>query len=198
MKIFLIRHGETSANVEKKFAGFLDVPLNERGKEQAKVVSDKLKNEKIDAIYSSDLSRAFETAKSIASVHPVEIQSVPDLRELNFGLWEGKSYLDLQGEHSEDLKKWIEDYESFVIPEGESVLMLYQRVSEFFDKMKEKHGENSNQTVLLVAHGGVIQALLSHISYQNISGYWKFSIDNCGVNLVEYVMGYPVIKKLNA
>ncbi len=197
MNVFFIRHGETYANAEKKFAGFWDVSLNENGKKQAASVGERLSNVKINKIYASDLVRAHDTAKAIAAHHQLEVQLEPRLREMNFGDWEQKSFSDLRKESPDAMEKWINAYDTFKVPGGESVSELYHRASAAYDAIIGAHDINSDENVAIVAHGGVIQALLSHLCYKDISGYWRFAIDNCGINRVEYVMGYPVIKKIN-
>lgn len=198
MNVYLVRHGQTFANAEKKFAGIWDVALNEIGIEQAKKASEKLKHIKFDKIFASDLQRAFHTATYIAEPHQMEVVPFPAFREINFGDWEGKTYEEIKALDKDGMSKWIADYQSFDAHGGESVEAVYQRTSKAFDEIIASYDKNSEANVLIVAHGGVIQTLLTHICYGDLSGYWRFGIDNCGVNRVEYVMGYAVIKSLNA
>lgn len=198
MNIYFVRHGESVANEQKRFAGVWDVPLNEKGVMQAQQAGEKLKNLTFEGIYASDLKRAFHTAEHIAAHHKTDITPMPAFREVNFGSWEGKTYAEIKALDQDGLDKWIEDYKTFAAHGGESVCDVYKRTSEAYEALVKKHGKNSNANILIVAHGGVIQTLLSHICYGDLSGYWRFGVDNCGISRVEYVMGYAVVKTLNA
>lgn len=197
MTIYLIRHGETTANVSKIFAGISDVALTEKGITQAIRVAEKLKGIKLDALYSSDLMRAIDTAKSIADLQNIEIQSLNAFREMNFGVWEGMRFSEIQASDPDRLQKWFDDFEHFVVPGGESVKEMFERVTEAYNGIIMQYGMDSHRQIAIVAHGGVIQALLSYLCFGNVSGYWKFRVDNCGLNKIEYVMGQPVIQALN-
>ncbi len=196
MNVYLVRHGQTYANAEQKFAGIWDVSLNEIGEAQARRASEKLNAVTFDKIYASDLKRAFNTAEAIAN--GADIEPTPAFRELNFGNWEKKTIAEIKAMDQDGFFEWVKAYETFNAHGGESVTELYERVSAAYDAIVAAHGEDSDKNVLIVAHGGVIQALMSHICYGNISGYWRFRIDNCGINRVEYVMGYPVVRQINA
>lgn len=197
MTFYFIRHGETYANREKRFAGITDVPLSPLGEEQALEVGEKLKHIKIDAVYTSDLLRAKCTAKAIVKHHDVAMVETSELREMNFGIWEGKTFEEIKKEMPEKLDEWFKTFEKFDVPGGESVLDMYTRVVAFYEQILETHHSGGDSTVVIVAHGGVIQALLSYLMFKDLSGYWRFSVQNCGVNKIEYVMGMPVIKGIN-
>lgn len=197
MFIYLIRHGETFANVAKEFAGITDVALTENGKEQAKEAMSKLSNVAFDHVYSSDLIRAHHTALKICEAQSIQPMPLKELREMNFGIWEGKTFKEIQKSDPERLNSWFVDFENFKVPEGESVKEMFERVTNAYKKIIEPHSLDSDTKIAIVAHGGVIQALLSYLCYENESGYWKFKIDNCGINKIEYVMGYPVIQGIN-
>lgn len=197
MIVYFIRHGETTANATKTFAGVSDVDLTEKGIEQAKQASEKLKDIKLDAIYSSDLKRAVETAKYIADKQALTVQSNRLFREMNFGIWEGKQFAEIKASAPERLQMWFDDFENFVVPEGESVKEMFERVTEAYKHLIAKHGIDTDVQIAIVAHGGVIQALLSFLCFNNVSGYWKFKVENCGINKIEYVMGDSIIQALN-
>ncbi len=197
MTIYIIRHGETLANKEKRFAGITDVPLTPFGEEQAKQVGIKLKDVSLEAIYCSDLSRAHQTATHIQSHHQVPLTTDARFREMNFGMWEGLTFEEIKRNHANELDQWFKNFATYVVPEGESVSHVYNRVSLAYEGLLSEHGKDSKKNIAIVAHGGVIQALLSYILYGNIDGYWRFGIDNCGLTKIEYVMGMPVLKSLN-
>jgi len=114
----LIRHGQTQWNVLQKYQGQTDIPLNNTGREQAAKLAALLKQESIEAIYCSDLSRAMETAKIISSFHTVEPVSDPRWREFNFGHWEGLTYREIDHAFPEEARNWFEDTRHFKVPGG--------------------------------------------------------------------------------
>lgn len=197
MKIYLIRHGETTANDEKRFAGVLNVNLTEKGVGQAVLTGEKLKEIAFDAIYSSDLIRAQETARLISTHQAVSPVILPSLREMNFGIWEGLKMAEIKEKDGELINQWFVDFEHFVVPEGESVKEMFERVTEAYNKIIAPYSKDDDIKIAIVAHGGVIQALMSYLCFGDNTGYWKFRIENCGIAIVEYVMGYPVIRALN-
>jgi len=198
MKVYFVRHGETYANASKCFAGHWDVDLTDKGKIQACDVAEKLKTHVFEKIYVSDLKRAKETAEAIL-VHHQDITPVvtPALREMNFGRWEHKSFSEIKKNEGALLKKWFADFQHFKVPEGESVLELYTRVVAAYEEMIAGADTESDTHFLVVAHGGVIQCLLSYLCFGDVSGYWRFRIDNCKVNYIEYAMGMPVVQGIN-
>jgi len=197
MHVYLIRHGETTANFESLFAGVLDVELTEKGIQQAQNACEKLKNISFDAIYCSDLKRAVHTATIIAAPHNIEVVKLAALQEMNFGIWEGKTIHEIRETSERLFNNWIVDYENFKVPEGESVKELFERVTNAYKRIIESYDIESTANIAIVAHGGVIQVLLSYLCYGDNSGYWRFRIENCGINKIEYVMKYPVIQGVN-
>lgn len=156
MKIIITRHGETEENKTGIIQGHLPGKLSDEGISQAKKVSLRLKDEKIDYIFSSDLARASDTAKEIAKFHPnTPIQFVEDLRERHFGEFQGKNKTDLGwGENSH-----ASFYET--IKGGETMKELYGRAEKFLHKIISKHYKD---TVLLVGHNGINKALIAIIT----------------------------------
>ncbi len=197
MNIYLIRHGETYANENSQFAGFWDVELNERGKIQAEIVAGKLKDIEFDKIFVSDLQRAKDTCDAIARNRTVTPIVSENLREMNFGNWEGLKFQEIKEKDPELLQQWFDDYKHFKVPNGESTAEMYHRVTQFFKSVVSDYNIEDDVNLLFVAHGGVIQSLLSYLCYDALEGYWRFHIENCGVNRIEYVMGMPVVKAIN-
>ena len=197
MNVYFIRHGETHANENHQFAGFWDVDLTERGRMQAEIVSDKLRDIHFHKIFSSDLIRARRTCEPIARCRAVEPLYTEALREMNFGSWEGLTFGEIKANYPELLDKWFKSYDDFQVPSGESTKQMYRRVIDFYKKNVLEDERDKDINILFVAHGGVIQAILSHLCYGDVSGFWRFQVDNCSINRVEYVMGYPVIKSIN-
>ena len=115
MRLILVRHGATE---NLKYNGVTDVPLSRNGYLQAELIKRRLEKEPIRKIYTSDLSRAVETAKTINLPHGVEIEIEPDLREINFGLWEGLSFPEISTRYKEQFGMWMKEAIDFRFPEG--------------------------------------------------------------------------------
>ena len=166
-KLYLVRHGQTKWNAEKRFQGSMDIPLNETGREQAQEASKKLSEIPFVAVYSSHLQRARETAEILKGdrSHPIQIEE--DLREGSFGSLEGQSYAehspwdDLHHlSHEERLHhKWVEDQES--------AHEVMERVIPCLKKIAIAH---ENREVLIVTHGGVMRTLLTVLEGRDWTG----------------------------
>ncbi len=144
MIVWLVRHGETDWNTEGRFQGWTDVPLNETGRAQAERLGNVLANTEFDGVWSSDLTRAADTAR-IAIGEPVIDQR---LRELDFGDLEGAIWDELDGE----IRSALKEFESFQSPGGESGAAFVERVFDFLDDLDPgRH--------VVFAHGGVIRLI---------------------------------------
>eukprot|EP00730_Choanoeca_flexa_P003223 TRINITY_DN11332_c0_g1_i1.p1 TRINITY_DN11332_c0_g1~~TRINITY_DN11332_c0_g1_i1.p1 ORF type:complete len:213 (+),score=2.30 TRINITY_DN11332_c0_g1_i1:95-733(+) len=178
----LVRHGETDWNLEHRLQGHTDIPLNERGLKQAKAAGSGLVDTHFDATYASDLSRAFDTAVTIcqAGGHPMPI-SDERLRERSLGVCEthvrGKPVPDHLG-----LWSHLKDPD-YVIPDGESLRQFSKRVIE---RMQEIARQHPGQSVLVVAHGGVLTVLLHHILGIPLGHSRHFAITNASINKVSW------------
>ncbi len=152
MKLILTRHGETVENVEGVTQGHLPGKLTELGIEQAKKLALRLKNEKIDAIYSSDLARAADTAKEIAKFHPsTPVKFTKELRERNWGEFQGKNRKDIFWAKKGDIKNYTEP------KNGEKPKDLFKRAKKFLKYLFNKHKKG---TILLMGHGGINKSLI--------------------------------------
>lgn len=151
--LWLVRHGATDWSEARRLTGWRDIPLNERGLAQAKELRAQLAQEKFDSVWSSDLSRASQTA-SITAGAP---QTDQRLREINFGSLEGLMWADLDPV----LQQQFIEFDHFEAPNGESVSGLRGRVTEFLDELSEG-------VHLVVTHGGVIRTLLREIGDDRI------------------------------
>jgi broad specificity phosphatase PhoE len=159
-QLFLIRHGESTGNVEQRFTGWLDVPLTSRGEAQASACGKRLqKSGPFDAIYASDLIRARETAFGIAKELPFDpgkITLTPALREKSAGVFSGVNFEEAQRNHPDLWEALMERRWDYALPEGESNQHVSQRVKAFFDEIVALH---KGKKILCVSHG----ITLSHI-----------------------------------
>ncbi|MCL6560770.1 MAG: alpha-ribazole phosphatase [Firmicutes bacterium] len=182
-RVYLVRHGETEWNALMKFQGQTDVPLSDRGREQAELLGRRLAGEKFQGFYSSDLKRALETAKIIASPHRQEIKTVPQLRELNFGSWEGLTVQEIKESFGEELKRWWESPLTTRIPGGETLAEMVERNVTALKKIVERHqGEN----VAVVSHGGSIRSIVASVLGIDLNKYWRLRLDNACLNIIDF------------
>lgn len=182
-KIILVRHGETIWNKELRFQGHRDIPLSEKGQEQAAKLSARLSAENIDAFYASDLSRALETAGIVAKPHGREVLPVPELRETNFGKWEGMTYNEIIAVYNEEMQRFRENPLQNRIPGGETLQEVADRCMAGINKIISRHPD---QTVLVAAHGGTIKVVVSFVLGLDLKNYWKIKQDNVAVNIIEF------------
>ncbi len=154
MRLILVRHGETEDNASNTVQGQTHGRLSLTGRSQAESVSLRLKDTKVDAIYTSDLDRARVTAKIIASRLPALVRTEDiRLREQDFGVFEGRPIVDLL----EKMEGEKADFATFVPEKGESRVEFQKRIIHFFEEKRRLH---AGETVLIVTHYGVINILL--------------------------------------
>lgn len=177
MKLIITRHGETEENKAGIIQGHLLGHLSETGIKQAKKLALRLKNEKIDFIYSSDLNRAADTAKEIAKFHStIPIHFVKDLREKFLGEWQGKTKKELGFTSNTGLLK-------FSLKNGETAKELFNRANKFLQNILSQH---LHDTVLFTAHNGINKALIAVItgkSFEDIKSIENFH--NTSVSIFE-------------
>ncbi len=153
--VYFVRHGQSTANLSQSFAGFSDVSLTELGRKQAACTADFLADVPLTAVYSSDLSRAFDTACAVAKKHGLTVQTHAGLREIYGGSWEGRRFDDLQ-ENDAAYRVWIRNIGTATCTDGESVRTLQSRVADAVSEIVAHHPEES---ICIVAHGTPIRAL---------------------------------------
>lgn len=191
MRLILIRHGETE-NI--KYNGVTDVPLSRKGHLQAELIKRRLEKELIGKIYTSDLSRAVETAKIINLPHKVELEMEPDLREVNFGLWEGLSFSEINSRHKEQLEKWMEETTEYRFPKGETLAEVERRVVGVLARIKTEQGDKD---IAIVGHGGPIKIILCEVLNLGMPNFWKISLDRGSLSVVELGEESQVVSLLN-
>jgi alpha-ribazole phosphatase len=158
------------------------VELSAEGTWQAERLADRLDGEDIAAIYSSQLCRASATAEIIASRHQQQVTTCPELVEINFGKVEGLSFHEIGELYPELVRNWSTRDPSFSFPEGESMNDLDRRVVKFLSRL-EKH--TSEDTVLVVAHAGVLRLLICHLLPIDIRHWRQFRTDLASLSIVD-------------
>ncbi|MBI4832162.1 MAG: histidine phosphatase family protein [Candidatus Lindowbacteria bacterium] len=196
MFIYLIRHGETDWNIERRCQGFTDSPLNATGKRQAEAIARFLSETRLEAIYSSSLSRASETAKTIASYHDAPVHMTEDLRELNQGKFEGLTITELVEKHGDFLQAWFRDPADLQLPGGESLRQMQTRAWSALEKIIEKHSDGD---VVVVGHNLCNTTLLCQIMRLDLSDFRRIQQDVAAINVIEFGgrWPHPVVVRLN-
>ncbi len=191
-KLILIRHGQTDMNKDQMYYGRLDVPINETGKEQAENTRKNLVELEIDydKIYSSPMKRAYETAE-IVNYKNLEIEKDDELREMDFGIFEGLSYKEIIKKYPEEMEKLKKDWKTYSYVTGENPFMLQKRALKFLEKI------DKNKNNMVVTHWGIICTLLSFLFSSELEGYWKYQVKNGGIVIIEFADGYPVLCGFN-
>ena len=178
-RIIAVRHGETAWNVDTRLQGHLDIALNAKGLWQAAQVARALEGETIDAIYASDLLRAWQTASSIAQATEVPLIASQGLRERGFGSFEGKTYAELEAHWPEESLRWRQRVPDWAPPGGESLLALRHRISGTVAALAQQH---LGGQVVLVAHGGVMDVLYRLATGQELQAPRTWHLGNAAIN----------------
>ena len=193
-KLYLIRHGESEWNILSKVQGQSNARLTKKGIEQATKAAKRLSEEKIDAIYSSDLDRAYDTAKIIADKLNLKVKKLQELREIRFGVWEGLTSSEIQDKYKNEHVIWMTEPHKLELPQAEKLIDVQERMLKSVNEIMR---DNEDKNVLIVSHGSAIKALILGILDIDLSGYNKISIGNVGLTIIEYRDYSPVIRVLN-
>lgn len=177
-RLFLIRHGSTDFNKERRYCGFMDIGINGNGRAQVRRLKARFRGQPIDKIYSSDRKRAIQTAGIIFKGR--EVIKVSGLREMNFGVFEGMTYQEILKKYPVIYKKWINDPFKTIIPKGESLNIFRKRVVRVFKDIIVKH---QGQEIAIVCHGGTISAFITYILKSR--DFWKHIPDSASLSLLE-------------
>ncbi|QZY56887.1 histidine phosphatase family protein [Crassaminicella profunda] len=193
-RLYLIRHGQTKWNLESRAQGSKNVELTQKGRNQAALLAEKMKNYEIDCIYSSDLDRAYETAKMIGEKMNLEVKKIDGLREMSFGEWEGLTNEEIQKDYFEHYTVWRSDPHKAMIPGGEKLLDVQKRGLKAINNIVK---ENENKNIIVVSHGVAIKSIILGLMDIDLSYFYKIRQDNTSMNLIEYKSYGPVLVTLN-
>ncbi|HEX9161353.1 MAG TPA: histidine phosphatase family protein, partial [Thermoanaerobaculia bacterium] len=138
-RVYLIRHGATELTAEDRFAGAIDVRLSDAGREQARLLGQRLARERICAIYASPMQRTVDTAELIAEPHRLKVTTVDAFREIAHGRWEGRSRADVEREYAQEYQRWEDDPYTFAPAGGESGLQVTARALPALLELVETH-----------------------------------------------------------
>jgi len=193
-RLIIVRHGETKWNKEGRIMGQIDLPLSKNGIEQAKKVSERLKNKKIDLIVTSKLKRAIKTAEIINKYHNLKIEKCRELNERTFGILEGIKRDELALRFPEYYQKKEKDLYRSKFPKGESYYDLEKRAIK---KIKEILRKNKGKTILLVTHGGVKIISKAYFFKKNLKEVNKEYIKHTSVTEILFRNNKPKLIRYN-
>lgn len=181
--IILIRHGETEWNILGKFQGSTDIPLSNEGIRQAFMLKERLKSD-FDYIFSSPLKRAYETAKILCDESGKQVSIAEEIREINFGEWEGLTVKGIAEKYPDIFNEWRNDKREGKFCGGDmSTLNASIRAKNCIMEIANKH---KGKKIVIVAHGGIIKAGLIGIFEWDMSMYHKIALGNTCVNTITF------------
>lgn len=192
VKLILVRHGETPSNRENRVQGITDIPLSEHGHLQVQMLAESLKGEKINALYSSPLKRAYQTAEAIARYHNVTIEMDRNLQEMNHGDFENVTVQELREKHLPFLTQWMNNPASVVMPNGESLVSLQNRAW-----LTIKRIIDTQIDTLVVSHSMTIMTILCKIVNHDLSRARELRVDVASKTIVEFTEGKGFITLFN-
>jgi len=182
-RLYIVRHGETLWNNTLRYQGHADIPLNEKGVEQAHSLGRRLQKEGFDAFYASDLRRAYHTASIIASYQGGRVQARSALREINFGSWEGLTREEIRLRFAQVAEKWWRAPLTTRLPDGETLQEVVDRAIAEIRRIVDDHPDGK---VLVVSHGGTIRACIGYLLGLDLNNYWRLRQDNAALNIIDY------------
>ena len=198
-RYFLVRHGATEWNAQGRIQGQSDPSLNETGRRQARRLGMRLASVPFAEARCSDLRRCSETAAGILQGrNEVRLREMPELREKNFGAWEGLTFREVEAGYPDLYRNWLKAGDpSFAPPGGESDLQLYSRADTVADRLRETR-TGGGRNLLVVSHGGTLRALIARLLGLPVHQMWKFRFANAGLSMVSFFEdGSAVVDLLN-
>ena len=196
MLVYIVRHGETIWNKDRKTQGTKDVSLSGTGLSQSYSLAERLKEDHISSIYCSDLKRAFETAALVGKKKHIMPVSDALLREVCFGDWEGLTLEEIELKFRGELDKWRLDYSFNPSGNGESISAVVARLQLFLSRRFCLENQ-SCESILVVCHALTAKVLIALLLKLDMSFIWKMRIDNAALNILDIQPRKQVIVTLN-
>ncbi|MGB0588951.1 MAG: histidine phosphatase family protein [Myxococcota bacterium] len=194
MELYLVRHGLTAWNRRRVCQGQTDVPLADEGRAQAVALAERLASTGFDAAWSSDLSRARETAEIVLQGRDLELNISEDLREMSFGQWEGQDLGALFERMPEERARWQDEPQSWRPPEGECLGEVQARMCGRLDELRAAH---AGQRVLVLSHGFAILTYLCRFIGLPVQNFRHLWVDPTGICEFRFGGRIPILKRHN-
>jgi broad specificity phosphatase PhoE len=188
-RLWLVRHGFTEWNTEQRFCGHSDIPLSASGRAQAHWLAQRLQQEEISSIYTSDLVRARETAEIIASsrAESVQVKVSTAWREIDFGAWEGLTYAEIAAQF-EDRLGFFSDLEHSSPPGGEAPVHMVQRVLRALTTVVWTDDMPLRGDTVIVSHGGPLRTLVCSMLGMSLERHWQFCLDPGSLSAIDLLL----------
>ena len=194
-KIYLIRHGETENAQEMRYKGNINVPLSQNGTRQIGMLADFLEQHAVlNFVYSSPLSRAQNSAEIIAQRYHIQPIILSQLREIDFGAWEGMTFEEVQEKYPDEFDVWANDPLLQGPVNGETIPQVRDRVMEAMDQIL---ANNKNQNIAVVAHGAVNRVIIAQTLGIPLNNIFRIEQDFAALNIIEFHRRFPVVRLLN-
>jgi alpha-ribazole phosphatase/probable phosphoglycerate mutase len=189
--LYLIRHGATVGNEEKRYKGSIDVPMSDDGVGQIKRSTEFIQT----TLRGSSLSRALKSAEILAGPFGLTPVIIPDLRERHFGIWEGMTFNEIREKYPDEFSAWAKNPLKHNPRGGESTLEVRDRAIGALELILMHHG--GDDKIAIAAHGGVNRIILCHVMNVPLDQIFRIEQDNAAVNIINFYNNYPVVKLLN-
>lgn len=183
MKLILIRHTSTDYNLDRRYCGFSDIGINKKGIIQAKRIKNKLGDFRVDKIFCSDLKRTLQTAKIIFAKSACRIIKRKNLREINFGEWEGLKFEEIIEKYPVRCKKWFKDNFCTAPPKGERLEHFISRIEK---ELKRIIDSSYDKTAVIIVHYGVMRVILNNALGIERKDFWMKKFDSRAVYIIDY------------
>lgn len=191
--VIFVRHGETDWNRDKIFRGRADVPLGERGKKQAERVAEALKEYRLDAIYSSPLSRSMQTAEAIARRQSCGVTALDELNDIDYGDWQGKPLKEVLAEYPDLCALWESAPNKARIPRGESLRGVQDRSLPKILEVAAVHAG----PIAVVSHRVVLKVAVLGLLGLGVERFWSLKLETCGITIFDIAQERKVLTRLN-
>ena len=195
LTVHLVRHGQSEYNAKGRVQGHTNSPLTPQGHAQAQATGRALQGREIDAIYTSDLLRAHQTAQEIGQILGIEPQPVEGLREVSLGEWEGKEIEEIRNNDPHTLELWYSSPMEARIPGAEPLDRFRERVLETFKGLLNAHPSGE---IVVVSHGGVLSVIIAEILQMSLNSLWRFRLDNASISRLLFGLLVPKVTLLNS
>jgi broad specificity phosphatase PhoE len=193
-KLFIVRHGETEWNEEGRIQGHSNVCLSEVGRQQSRLLGRRLANIPIDVAYTSDLSRATETAHIILGKRDVVLHTTEQLREYHKGIFEGLTSAEIKDQYPELYDAFLVRDLEFAPPGGENTRQVSVRLASFISDITTR---GQNETVLIVGHGGSLRAAIGLLLALPLEANWRLALANCSISVIDIYPDNAVLDLYN-
>ncbi|MBW8016166.1 MAG: alpha-ribazole phosphatase [Planctomycetes bacterium] len=191
-QLYLVRHGVTALNEQRRYCGINNVGLAEKGLKQAQLVGQLFIKSNVSSAFTSPLKRCLETSNAISLSHDIPTEPLAGLSEIDFGLWEGLTFEDIQATYPDQLKEWFANPESFTFPEGESVCGFRKRVLGALEEIIQQR-----ENCLIVAHGGSLRVIICHLCGWPVESMHSFELGHGSLTILNHYGESTVVKVLN-